>query len=153
VLVPPFGTKFTPTVWRPPRGRTHGDAKIRACKIRTEPGRGVCLRSHQIRRVSLCSSKNSSANNIKHFLLQISPIVQSLYLAGRSEEKKSDLLKGTLRSKFTSVNATEAHTLLCFVVTISYHTFIFYFFPWRWDRFESQLSVRTKSTFGHDAHG
>jgi hypothetical protein len=24
VLVPPpFGTKFTPTVWRPPRGRTH----------------------------------------------------------------------------------------------------------------------------------
>jgi hypothetical protein len=97
--------------------------------------------------------KNSSVNNIKHFLLQISPIVQFLYLAGRSEaKKKSDLLKGTLRSKFTSVNATEAHTLLCFVVTISYHTFIFYFFPWRWDRFESQLSVRTKSTFGHDAH-
>jgi hypothetical protein len=23
VLVPPFGTKFTPTVWRPPRVRTH----------------------------------------------------------------------------------------------------------------------------------
>jgi hypothetical protein len=23
VLVPPFGTNFTPTVWRPPRGRTH----------------------------------------------------------------------------------------------------------------------------------
>jgi hypothetical protein len=23
VLVPPFGTIFTPTVWRPPRGRTH----------------------------------------------------------------------------------------------------------------------------------
>jgi hypothetical protein len=23
VLVPPFGTKFTPTVWRPPRGKTH----------------------------------------------------------------------------------------------------------------------------------
>jgi hypothetical protein len=23
VLVPPFGTKFTPTVWRPPRGRIH----------------------------------------------------------------------------------------------------------------------------------
>jgi hypothetical protein len=28
VLVPPFGTNFTPTVWRPPRGRTHGDEKI-----------------------------------------------------------------------------------------------------------------------------
>jgi hypothetical protein len=23
VLVPPFGTKFTPTVWRPSRGKTH----------------------------------------------------------------------------------------------------------------------------------
>jgi hypothetical protein len=23
VLVPPFGTNFTPTVWRPPRGKTH----------------------------------------------------------------------------------------------------------------------------------
>jgi hypothetical protein len=23
VLVPPFGTKFSPTVWRPPRGRIH----------------------------------------------------------------------------------------------------------------------------------
>jgi hypothetical protein len=28
VLVPPFGTNFTPTVWRPPRGRTHDDEKI-----------------------------------------------------------------------------------------------------------------------------
>jgi hypothetical protein len=85
----PLRSRFTQTVWRPPRVRTHGDEKIRACKIRTKHGRGVHLLSHRICQVSSCSSKNITANSIRHFLLQISPIFQFLYLAGCSEAKKS----------------------------------------------------------------
>jgi hypothetical protein len=122
----PLRSRFTPTVWRPPRGRTHDDEKIRACKIRTKPGRGVHLRSHQIRRVSSCSSKNSYANNVMRFLLQISPIFQFLYLAVCSEATQNvDLLKWTLRSML------QNHVFSYILMSRSLITpSIFYFLPW-----------------------
>jgi hypothetical protein len=86
----------------------------------------VHLRSHQIRRVSSCSSKNSYANNVRCFLLQISPIFRFLYLAVCSEATQNvDLLKLTLRSMLQN-HVFSYILLLQLLITPS----IFYFIAW-----------------------
>jgi hypothetical protein len=76
---PPFGTNFSPTVWRPPRGRIHMTTRPKIERLRNPRERvtrqlrcnGILLRSRQTEFFAV--------------KLHISPIFQLLNLAKQSE--------------------------------------------------------------------